>query len=110
MDAETEFDLHLTYRGLVQTERLRRLRIVLEHDRTELERRENFIRGLERELELTNSALKARKYHDIGHARCQFECPVVDGHHVKLTREQLDPTVAAYLDEAGGRASAGVSV
>jgi hypothetical protein len=98
LDFHTANDLVLTYHGLCLSIWLRTLRSKLAAKKAEIDKEEDFVRNLEREVEALNKELQSRKYHDIGHARAQFENKVVDGHRVALTPEELDPVVRGYLE------------
>jgi hypothetical protein len=97
-DPKSMTDMNLTYEGLCLSTYIRTMKSKIAKKKAELEAEENTLNGITRDLEVVNRELQDRKYHDIGHARCQFECPMVDGKHVVLTPEQLDPAVAAHLE------------
>ena len=99
VDLKAATDMELTYRGLWQTRWLRKVRETLEAAKHQVEVKESLVRDLERDLEKINTELQSRNYHDIGHAREQFECKVVDGHKVALTDEELNPQVKKLRDE-----------
>lgn len=88
----------LTYHGLWVVTRLRTLQSKLAAKKAEIEQDEQSVRMYQRELNGVNTELQARKYHDIGHAREQFETKTVDGKRVTLAPEELDSVVRMYLE------------
>lgn len=98
-DLTTATDMELTYHGYERARLLRMLHTGLETVKRQAEVKESIICDLERDLDLINAELNNRNYHDIGHAREQFECKAVDGHKVLLADDELDPRVRAFRDE-----------
>lgn len=97
-------DLELTYRGLCQATWIHTLRNKVAATRADLARQEEFLQQQEREFEQLNQELRNRKYHDVGHARTQFESKIVEADGKKtvvwLKSGEMTPEVRAYLNRA----------
>jgi hypothetical protein len=100
MANDSKADMRLVYEGLRLGTIIRTFKKRIEEAKALLARREEVVRTAERQLAQINEELHKQGFHDIGHARQEFETKIVDGHRVLLTPGELDPEVAFRLRDA----------